>query len=163
MQNLQGNITQLEVNLQQKLDSILAVIQTQAETLKRQEDTLRRFKTDHRKQCLRNTVGDLETEIDRLEGFSRHNNIKLFGVPESTGEEQEDCEEIVRYVLETYISEKTWDPDVIKRAHRLGKPNSHNRNPRPIIAKFQRWGDAMRVIKGRAAKKGMEKDGLRVA
>ncbi|KAL8598108.1 hypothetical protein ACOMHN_030394 [Nucella lapillus] len=38
---------------------------------------------------LRNTVGDLETEIDRLEGFSRRNNIKLFGVPESTEEEQE--------------------------------------------------------------------------
>ncbi|KAL8619076.1 hypothetical protein ACOMHN_019348 [Nucella lapillus] len=78
---------------------------------------------------LRNTVGYLETEIDWLEGFSRRNNIKLFGVPESTGEEQEDCAEVVRYVLEIYIPEKTWDPDVIERAHRLGKPNSHNRNP----------------------------------
>ncbi|KAL8609223.1 hypothetical protein ACOMHN_036667 [Nucella lapillus] len=110
---------------------------------------------------LRNTVGDLETEIDRLEGFSRRNNIKLFGVPEST--EEQDCAEVVRYVLETYIPEKTWDPDVIERAHRLGKPNSHNRNPRPIIAKFQRWGDAMRVMKDRAAREGMEKGGLRVA
>ncbi|KAL8620024.1 hypothetical protein ACOMHN_015306 [Nucella lapillus] len=195
-QNLQENIKQLEVNLQQKLDSILAVMQTQAETLNRQEDTLRRFKTDQeamqksiadlcqdvkdtkqgvqqnteaitrlstKQDDLRNTVGYLETEIDRLEGFSRRNNIKLFGVPESTGEEQEDCAEVVRYVLETYISEKTWDPDVIERAHRLGKPNSHNRNPRPIIAKFQRWGDAMCVMKDRAAREGMEKGGLRVA
>ncbi|KAL8559719.1 hypothetical protein ACOMHN_002252 [Nucella lapillus] len=195
-QNLQENIKQLEVNLQQKLDSILAVMQTQAETLNRQEDTLRRFKTDQeamqkyiadlcqdvkdtkqgvqqnteaitrlstKQYDLRNTVGYLETETDRLEGFSRRNNIKLFGVPESTGEEQEDCAEVVRYVLETYIPEKTWDPDVIERAHRLGKPNSHNRNPRPIIAKFQRWGDAMRVMKDRAAREGMEKGGLRVA
>ncbi|KAL8602587.1 hypothetical protein ACOMHN_063044 [Nucella lapillus] len=195
-QNLQENIKQLEVNLQQKLDSILAVMQTQAETLNRQEDTLRRFKTDQeamqksiadlcqdvkdtkqgvqqnteaitrlstKQDDLRNTVGYLETEIDRLEGFSRRNNIKLFGVPESTGEEQEDCAEVVRYVLETYIPEKTWDPDVIERAHRLGKPNSHNRNPRPIIAKFQRWGDAMRVMKDPAAREGMEKGSLRVA
>ncbi|KAL8576131.1 hypothetical protein ACOMHN_001481 [Nucella lapillus] len=195
-QNLQENITQLEVNLQQKLDSIPTVMQTQAETLNRQEDTLRRFKTDQeamqksiadlcqdvkdtkrgvqqnteaitrlstKQDDLRNTVGDLETEIDRLEGFSRHNNIKLFGVPESTGEEQEDCAEVVRYVLETYILEKTWDPDVIKRAHRLGKPNSHNHNPHPIIAQFQRWGDAMRVMKDCAAREGMEKGGLRVA
>ncbi|KAL8572214.1 hypothetical protein ACOMHN_049390 [Nucella lapillus] len=74
-----------------------------------------------------------------------------------------DCAEVVRYVLETYIPEKTWDPDVIERTHHLGKPNSHNHNPRPIIAKFQRWGDAMRVMKDRAAREGMEKDGLRVA
>ncbi|KAL8563791.1 hypothetical protein ACOMHN_058649 [Nucella lapillus] len=52
---------------------------------------------------------------------------------------------------------------MIERAHRLGKPNSHNCNPRPIIAKFQRWGDAMRVMKDRAAREGMEKGGLRVA
>ncbi|KAL8620005.1 hypothetical protein ACOMHN_015287 [Nucella lapillus] len=81
----------------------------------------------------------------------------------NSGEEQEDCVEVVRYVLETYIPEKTWDPDVIERAHRLGKPNSHNRNPHPIIAKFQRWGDAMRVMKDHAAREGMEKGGLRVA
>ncbi|KAL8594906.1 hypothetical protein ACOMHN_038469 [Nucella lapillus] len=87
--------------------------------------------------------------------------LPLYGGP--GGEEQEDCAEVVRYVLETYIPEKTWDPDVIERAHRLGKPNSHNRNPRPIIAKFQRWGDAMRVMKDRAAREGMEKGGLRVA
>ncbi|KAL8593160.1 hypothetical protein ACOMHN_009815 [Nucella lapillus] len=191
-QNLQEKIKQLEVNLQKKLDSILAVMQTQAETLNRQEDTLRRFKTDQeamqksiadlcqdvkdtkqgvqqnteaitrlstKQDDIRNTVGYLETEIDRLEGFSRHNNIKLF----ATGEEQEDCAEVVRYVLETYIPEKTWDPDVIERAHRLGKPNSHNRNPHPIIAKFQRWGDAMSVMKDHAARDGMEKGGLRVA
>ncbi|KAL8611616.1 hypothetical protein ACOMHN_064737 [Nucella lapillus] len=118
------------------------------ETLNRQEDTLRRFKTDQEaiyeksiadlcqdvkdtKQGVQQNTEAINQALNRTRrlqhcwlcgdgiesagGFSRRNNMKLFGVPESTGEEQEDCAEVVRYVLETYIPEKTWDPDVIKK------------------------------------------------
>lgn len=194
--SLRGDIKQLEENLQKKLDGILNAMQLQADTLKRQEDLLRRFgaeqaelkktvaglcrdvnatergvqkneeaiiglatKQDH----MNKTVSDLEAEIDRLEGFSRRNNVKIFGIPESSQEEEKDCAESVRHVLATYIPEKTWDRDVIERAHRLGKPNPRNSNPRPIIAKFLRWGDAMRLMKDRGARADMGRDGLRAA
>ena len=109
------------------------------------------------------TVASLEAEVDRLEGFSRRNNIKLFGIPEDVGDTDEDCAEAVRNVLQTYVPENEWSPDVIERAHRLGKPNPRNPNPRPIIAKFQRWGDAMRLMKDREARADMQNDGLRAA
>jgi len=112
---------------------------------------------------LNKTVSDLESEIDRLEGFSRRNNVKVFGIPEASPGEKEDCAEAVTNVLNTYIPEITWDTDVVERAHRLGRPNSSNPNPRPIIAKFQSWRDAMRVMKDREARRDMENDGLRLA
>lgn len=69
----------------------------------------------------------------------------------------------VKNVLQKYIPEQEWHSDVIERAHHLGKPNSRNQNARPIIAKFQRWGDAMILMKNCAARGDMERDGLRVS
>lgn len=106
-------------------------------------------------------IASLESEVDRLESFSRRNNIKIFGIPEDVTGKDEDCREAVRNVLETYIPEKEWGADVIERAHRLGKPDRRNPNPRPIIAKFQRWGDAMRLMKDNGARADMQNDGLR--
>jgi len=197
------SIKQLELSLQQKLDTILSTMQVQADTMKRQEDALRRQEdllkqfgveqeemkktvnglcsevadtkkgVQRNERCINNlntkqdelltTVSNLEMEIDRLEGFSRRNNIKLFGIPEEVGDTDEDCAEAVRNVLQTYVPENEWSPDVIERAHRLGKPNPRNPNPRPIIAKFQRWGDAMRLMKDREARADMQNDGLRAA
>ena len=108
-------------------------------------------------------VTDLEAEVDRLEGFSRRNNIKFYGIPEEVGVTEADCVVAVKNILDTYIPEKQWEPDVVERAHRLGKPNPKNPHPRPIIAKFQRWGDAMRLMKDREARNDMEHDGVRAA
>lgn len=69
----------------------------------------------------------------------------------------------VKNVLQKYIPEQEWHSDVIERAHHLGKPNSRNQNARPIIVKFQRWGDAMILMKNCAARGDMERDGLRVS
>ena len=188
------NMDKLEQALQSKLDNILQQIQSQTETLKRQEDLLKQFSAEQvemkkavtalrqdvndmkcgldqnaqsintlcvKQEDLSQSVSRLEDEIDRLEGFSRRNNIKLFGIPEEDGL-REDCAEAVRNVLQTYIPEIAWQSDVIERAHRLGR-SQRNSNPRPIIAKFQRWGDAMTLMKHREARADMDGDGLRVA
>jgi hypothetical protein len=194
-------IKQLELSMQQKLDTILATMQTQADTMKRQEDMLKRqedmisrfgkeqeqlkkaiedlgsdvtetkteVKTNQeairvlsvKQNDMFDIVAELESEIDRLEGYSRRNNIKLFGIPEEPVDKTENCAEAVLNVLNTYVPEKKWEPDVIERAHRLGTRNPQNPNPRPIIAKFQRWGDAMRLMQDREARTDMQTDGLR--
>jgi hypothetical protein len=123
------SIKHLEQSLQQKLDIILATMQTQANTLKRQEDMLRKqeammkkfgdeqeaMKTSLKKneQSISNlssqqddlyrVVTDLEAEVDRLEGFSRRNNIKFYGVPEEVGDTDADCVVAVKNILDTYI------------------------------------------------------------
>ena len=112
---------------------------------------------------LNKTVSNLEAEIDRLEGFSRRNNVKMFGIPEAPPGKKEDCAEAVTRVLLTYIPEENWDTNVIERAHRLGRLNPLNPTPRPIIAKFQSWKDLMRVMRDRKARGDMENDGLRLA
>lgn len=196
-------IKQLELSMQQKLDTILATMQTQADTMKRQEDMLKRqedmisrfgkeqeqlkkaiedlgsdvtetkveVKTNQeairvlgvKQNDMFDIVAELESEIDRLEGYSRRNNIKLFGIPEEPVDKTENCAEAVLNVLNTYVPEMKWEPDVIERAHRLGTRNPQNPNPRPIIAKFQRWGDAMRLMQDREARTNMQTNGLRAA
>jgi membrane-bound lytic murein transglycosylase len=160
-------IKQLELSMQQKLDTILATMQTQADTMKRQEDMLKRqedmisrfgkeqeqlkkaiddlgsdvtetkaeVKTNQeairvlsvKQNDMFDIVAELESEIDRLEGYSRRNNIKLFGIPKELVDKTENCAEAVLNVLNTYVPEKKWEPDVIERAHRLGTRNPQNR------------------------------------
>jgi hypothetical protein len=112
---------------------------------------------------LNETVASLEAEIDRLEGFSRRNNIKFFGIPEANPGEEDDCAQAVLHVLNTYIPQETWGTETIERAHRIGRFIPNKPNPRPVIVKFQSWRDAIRVMKDRAARDDMEHDGLRVA
>lgn len=112
---------------------------------------------------LNQTIESLEAEIDRLEGFSRRNNVKFFGIPEASPGEREDCAETVTNLLQTYMPDVTWGPETIERAHRLGKFIPGRPHPRPIIAKFQSWRDAIRVMKDRDARNDMEHDGVRAA
>ena len=129
--------------------------------VRRNEDSIRQL--TEKQDEIAQTVESLESEVDRLESYSRRNNIKVFGIPEEGGRKDEDCAEAIRNVLETYIPSVEWPPDVIERAHRLGQHNPRNPNPRPIIAKFQRWGDAMRLMKDREAREDMANDGLRAS
>ena len=112
---------------------------------------------------LNDTVESLEAEIDRLECFSRRNNVKFFGIPEASPGEREDCAEAVINLLQTYIPNVSWGPETIERAHRLGRFFPNRPSPRPIIAKFQSWRDAIRVMKDRSARSDMENDGVRAA
>jgi hypothetical protein len=101
------------------------------------------------------TVANLEAEVDRLEGFSRRNNIKFFGIPEANSGKEDDCAQAVLNVLSTYIPQKKWGAETIERAHRLGHFVPNKPSPRPVIVKFQSWRDAIRVMKDRSARNKM--------
>jgi hypothetical protein len=77
------------------------------------------------------TVANLEAEVDRLEGFSRRNNIKFFGIPEANSGKEDDCAQAVLNVLSTYIPQEKWGAETIERAHRLGHFVPNKPNPRP--------------------------------
>nr|KAG5693084.1 hypothetical protein BaRGS_010643 [Batillaria attramentaria] len=118
---------------------------------------------DDLQEDLRELQARYEEEIDKLEAFSRRDNLRFFGVPETPGETFDSCAEKVVQCLQGTVPSKTWSVDDEVRAHRLGKPKasfaataaSRDSKPRPIIVvKFTRWRDKMAILtKGRPALK----------
>ena len=155
IENVQNRAMNSIAEINKKLTDLTQVCNKNSEAI-------RELKTNQKE--VESTLGGLQDEIDRLEGFSRRNNVKLFGIPEGA-ENNSTCEKVVTKVLTDYYPDEQWGGDVIERAHRLGRYDSRypNSRPRPVIAKFQRWGDAMRVMKNRGARDNMEKDNIRLA
>ena len=89
-----------------------------------------------------------------METYSRREKVKFFGLPEkpstSNGGERmqdgaqfpaEDSKEVIYNFLEEHLQiDRSRDKIEFQRVHRLGKPNADAR-PRPIIARFLRYGD----------------------
>ena len=95
-----------------------------------------------------------------LEAYSRRENVKIFGVPESTGSENasgpEDTKTIVYNFLEQELQiENSRAKYEFQRVHRLGKPNPTS--SRPIIVRFLRFTDKEEVM-SEARKKLKDKD-----
>ena len=96
---------------------------------------------------------EVEDKIDRLEAFSRRDNLKFFNIPQSRNESSDTCTERLLEFLPNAVPNKQWSPDDIVRAHRLDNNNNNNNGytkPQPIIAKFAKWSDKMDILtKGR--------------
>ena len=90
----------------------------------------------------------LESRMIDQEARGRRNNLVFFGVEESKGE---DCIKMVKQIAEKCSGEKDI---VIERAHRIGPPRNRGNigkkafRPRPLIAKFLKFNDAVSVKKG---------------
>ena len=68
-------------------------------------------------------------EIDRLEQYSRRDNLKLVGVPER---QNEDCVQLVKEVASD-LGINFQDQEIISTAHRL---KSRSKRGNPIIVRF---------------------------
>ena len=63
----------------------------------------------------------LESEIERLESFSRRNNLRFFNIPQPTNETDNDCTRtLVRTLNQQLYPLKRCSVDDIERAHRTG-------------------------------------------
>jgi len=108
-------------------------------------------------------VFSLQEEVDKLASHSRRNNLKFFGVAESGEQESYDkCRDTILNILNEFVVDKAWYPNDIDRAHRLGRKKNSS-HPRPIIVRFHRWADAMKVLNNKEARDYMRAAGLRVA
>ena len=58
--------------------------------------------------------------MDKLEFFSRRNNVRFFNVYEESDETSEDCVRKVVQLLNRFYSQKVWTRDDVERAHRTG-------------------------------------------
>ena len=113
-------------------------------------------------------IEDLYSEQEYLENQSRHNNVKVLGIPEKNEkdgiEAWDECEEKVKEEIKAKLGIKT--ELIIERAHRVGRKRPHPRHlengskitskPRPIVARFAFWKQKDQVV--RAARESKPKD-----
>ena len=92
------------------------------------------------------TLITLIQRLDRLEDQSRRDNILVYGVPESSGETWSECESTINGIInDGKLNGDNGDVSIV-RAHRLGKLDSRNDNPRPIIVKFLNYKTKDKII-----------------
>ena len=108
-------------------------------------------------------VEELEAKLDILESHSRRNNLKIFGLEEGRRETYELCTDKVIGFLNNYATHKVWSYEDIERAHRLGRQNHRRKQPRPVIIKFYRWHDKLRLLQDHRTRNAMRRDGYRLA
>ena len=90
------------------------------------------------------SLKDLESRIDKLEDFSRRDNLLFFGFAE---QREEDCaDKVKRLICDTILKGDTNAKNIeFIRVHRLGQYNSEYK--RAIIVKFREYKDKMCVLK----------------
>ena len=77
-------------------------------------------------------VNEVEDEIDKLEQYSRRENVLLHGVEMSDNENYDTMRQKVANLLNNKLNTNKWKDSCILRAHRLGK--FKDGHPPPIIS-----------------------------
>ena len=73
---------------------------------------------------LSQTTTMLEERIDKLEGFSRRDNLEFFNIPQWAAEDYETCVTKVVSILQDTVPNRQWYRADIVRAHRPGSNTS---------------------------------------
>ena len=106
----------------------------------------------------------LKAKVERLEEFSRRDNLRKYGLPhrrDSNHEDHDTCAQAVTDVPNSVAGPKRWTADDIARAHRIGQ--SRDGQPKPMTVKFNRWKDKMTVLSNRQFRDNVENRGTKVA
>ena len=84
---------------------------------------------------------NLEEKILKLEAYSRRDNLKFLGIPETKGETSTDCEhKVIQAIRNAGLGEI--HPRAFVRVHRIGTPpHNSNHRPRPILVRFLHYKD----------------------
>ena len=107
-------------------------------------------------ESLEKRNSDLEEHVQRLETYSRKNNLLIKGIPE-TGP-NEDAVQISKDFLANNLKLQNPENVVLQAAHRLGKPphlqSKSVRRPRDIIVRFLSLSDRNNAWRNRFNLKG---------
>lgn len=94
---------------------------------------------------LQTTIASLEASNDDLEQYQRRNSLRITGVAEPVGVQQEDCMATALQVVNTTLKlNPPLQPRDIDRAHRIGKGK-----PRQLLVKFTTYHPRRRVYEAR--------------
>ena len=117
---------------------------------------------DHLNEVIENKseiIDKLENDIDRLEMFSKSDTMRVFGLPELIGENDETIRQhVVDSVLKVACPHTEWERDDIKRAYRVGIATDDQ--PPITIVRLRYDDDKPKVFRGRAK---LRDHGIRVS
>ena len=166
IESVMANVAKLEktmTNIQSEVSS-LKVRADSAETKLKEMDTGLQFangEVEDLKTQSRNTQQCIESLKERLlyqEVYNRRENLRFFGLPESTESTIEDSSEVLYRFLERDLDIEGARSIEFQRVHRLGRKKAGT--SRPIIARFLRYPDRERVFK--AALEAQDEIGVKV-
>ena len=92
-------------------------------------------------QALAIAKEDLERRSLYLEAYSRRENLKFAGIPESEEPEQKQTKEVLMEFLKAKLGIEQPEDIEFQRIHRIGKVAEPAERPRMIIARFLRYTD----------------------
>lgn len=134
---------------QQEVDEL----QREVKQLEREGEAKKATLQELKNQCSAadGTARELEDRCNYLEDYSRRNNIHITGLEEKPEETWEQTAEQVGKLL----ADKMQLPNLtLERAHRVGQRK--NQRPRPVVARFLRYGDRELVMRNGTKLKGTE-------
>lgn len=97
---------------------------------------------------LRAQISALEKKAEQSEQYSRRNNLRISGVPETNAE---NTDEIVLKMATDIGSDLRIEE--IDRSHRIGKSDPNRSRPREVIVKFTSYRARQKLLKMRSALK----------
>jgi uncharacterized protein YoxC len=121
------------------------------------------YDKDKKYNELLRTVNSLNERLNKLESYSRRDNLLFNGIqeaPSGTKESVDDCAWKVREVLENHLGIENAKQMRFVRCHRVGTPPSTRAGPgspgrpRAIICKFHWYGDRQLVWQSKNKLKG---------
>ena len=110
-------------------------------------------------KSLQETIAGLEKanamlceQLDELEQYTRHTNIRIFGIPEPSGTDPEDTD---LKAIDFFANQLgiTVSSDHISRSHRIGK---RGRTPRPVIVRLVHHNMKVQLLRKRQELKARE-------
>ena len=153
IESVMANVVSLEktmTNIQSEVSS-LKVRADSAETKLKEMDTGLQFANaeveDLKTQSRDNqqSIVSLKERLLYQEVYNRRENLRFFGLPESTESTTEDLSEVLYRFLERDLDIEGARSIEFQRVHRLGRKKEGA--SRPIIARFPRYPDRERVFK----------------
>lgn len=168
IQSVNDNIDEKFRSFKEDIESIKSTSDTALQLAEQNQKDIAELKEDSKKindevnylkfTCDRlvNENKQLKQHTNKLENYSRRNNVVIRGIPESRGESNAECADKVKNILRTklMIPEDTVRKMVFVRCHRLGgygnKNRKHNQigemqQKRPIIVRFANHSDKSMV------------------
>ena len=110
---------------------LLLEIQVLKDELAKSKAEVKKVKNEN--SLLKQAVNICVSKLDGMEQYGRRENIRIHGVPESTGNRDDGEMVVLEIAKKLNVNLESGD---IQRAHRLGWHKKTMRKPRPIIAKF---------------------------
>lgn len=148
---MKEEITTLQQEIERKLTDNINELQTQKATMAEAQERiagLEEWKIDAGEVMMemQEQTRQMQEKITDLEGRSRRNNIRIFGVPEET--EENSTSKYVDQLLKTELQLPEGTELHIQRAHRaLAQKPSPNAPPRSIIVNFLKFETKEMILK----------------